>query len=150
MKYYNYDIVFQEIPGEVTLAVNITHCPNHCPGCHSPHLQEDIGEPLDKQTLDNILKRYGRSVTCVCFMGGDAMPDEVQLLADHVRKTTPLKVAWYSGKQPIPDNFHHFDYVKVGPYNAQRGSLKERTTNQRLLKNVDGIPVDITNKFWKK
>lgn len=134
----------------MTLAVNITNCPNHCPGCHSPHLQEDIGETLDEHTLDNILKRYGSSVTCVCFMGGDASPDSVQQLADHVRKTTPLKVAWYSGKQSIPANFQHFNYVKVGPYKAEFGSLKERKTNQRLLKNVNGHPVDITEKFWKK
>ncbi len=150
MKYYNFDIVFQEIPGEVTLAINITNCPNHCVGCHSPHLQEDIGETLDEQTLDNILKRYGSSVTCVCFMGGDANPDQVQQLADHIKKTTSLKSAWYSGKQPIPANFQHFDYVKVGPYKAEFGSLKEKTTNQRLLKNVEGEPVDITDKFWKK
>lgn len=134
----------------MTLAVNITNCPNHCPGCHSPHLQEDVGETLDEHTLDNILKRYGSSVTCVCFMGGDASPDCVQQLADHVRKTTPLKVAWYSGKQSIPANFQHFNYVKVGPYKAEFGSLKERKTNQRLLKNVNGHPVDITEKFWKK
>ena len=134
----------------MTLAVNITNCPNHCPGCHSPHLHEDIGETLDEQSLDNMLKRYGSSVTCVCFMGGDATPDRVQQLADHVRKTTPLKVAWYSGKQSVPANFQHFNYVKVGPYKAEFGSLKERKTNQRLLKNVNGQPIDITDKFWKK
>ncbi|MBR4135178.1 MAG: anaerobic ribonucleoside-triphosphate reductase activating protein [Bacteroidales bacterium] len=150
MKYYNFDIVFQEIPGEVTLAVNITNCPNHCPGCHSPHLQEDIGETLDELTMDSILKRYGQSVTCVCLMGGDATPEEVQAMADHIRKTTPLKVAWYSGKQAVPDNFQHFDYVKVGPYKAEFGSLKEKTTNQRLLQNVNGQLVDITDKFWKR
>ena len=100
--------------------------------------------------MDTILERYGRSVTCVCLMGGDATPDQVQQLADHIRKTSPLKVAWYSGKQAVPDNFQHFDYVKVGPYKAEFGSLKEKTTNQRLLKNVDGQPLDITDKFWKK
>ena len=46
LKYYNYDIVFQEIPDEVTLAVNLTNCPHRCIGCHSPHLRHNIGEPL--------------------------------------------------------------------------------------------------------
>ena len=29
LKYANYDIVFQEVPDEVTLAINISNCPNH-------------------------------------------------------------------------------------------------------------------------
>lgn len=41
VRYHNFDIVFAEIPDETTLAINITNCPNRCPGCHSPHLQRD-------------------------------------------------------------------------------------------------------------
>ncbi len=129
--------------------MNITNCPNHCPECHSPHLQDDIGDPLDEQALDAMLRKYGGSVTCVCFMGGDATPDQVVSLSDHIRETTDLKVAWYSGVQAIPASFQHFDYVKVGPYNPKMGSLKSKTTNQRLLKNVNGQPEDITYKFWE-
>lgn len=72
VRYYNFDIVFAEIPGETTLAINIANCPNRCPGCHSPHLQADAGHVLDAPELRALLERYGRSVTCVCFMGGDA------------------------------------------------------------------------------
>lgn len=74
VRYYNFDIVFAEIPGETTLAINIANCPNRCPGCHSPHLQADAGHVLDAAELRALLERYGRSVTCVCFMGGDAAP----------------------------------------------------------------------------
>ena len=62
MKIASYDIVFQEVPGEVTLALNISQCPNHCPGCHSPHLQDDIGLPLDEKVLDGLLDRDRKSV----------------------------------------------------------------------------------------
>ena len=47
VRYHNFDVVFAEIPGETTLALNITGCPNRCPGCHSPHLQADEGRVLD-------------------------------------------------------------------------------------------------------
>ena len=30
VRYYNFDIVFAEIPGETTLAINIANCPNRC------------------------------------------------------------------------------------------------------------------------
>ena len=90
LKYAGYDIVFQEIPDEVTLALNLSGCPNGCPGCHSPHLQRDEGEALTPGALERLLERYGREITCVCFMGGDAAPGEVAALARHIARTTAV------------------------------------------------------------
>ncbi|MBQ4355704.1 MAG: anaerobic ribonucleoside-triphosphate reductase activating protein [Bacteroidales bacterium] len=149
LKYYNFDIVFQEIPDEVTLAVNITNCPHHCPGCHSPHLHENVGFALDETEIDQLLSKYGKQITCFCFMGGDANPQEVSRLADYLHKNTNLKVAWYSGNTQLPDTFSRFDYVKVGPYLADRGGLNSRETNQRLYRNQNGQPFDLTHRFWK-
>lgn len=74
LRYADYDIVFQEIPDEVTLAINLSNCPNHCKGCHSAYLMEDVGEPLTEESLSTLLGKYGKAITCVCFMGGDASP----------------------------------------------------------------------------
>lgn len=148
LKYYNFDIVFQEIPDEVTLAVNITNCPHRCENCHSPHLHNDIGHALNEAEVDALLKKYGKQITCFCFMGGDAAPQEVEHLAAYVRQKSRLKVAWYSGNAQLPKSFPTFDYVKVGSYQPSRGGLKSRTTNQRLYRNQNGNPVDITAKFW--
>ena len=49
LRYVDYDIVFQEIPDEVTLAINLSNCPNRCKGCHSPHLLENVGESLTEE-----------------------------------------------------------------------------------------------------
>ena len=81
LRYADYDIVFQEIPGEVTLAINLSNCPNRCKGCHSPYLMDDIGEFLTEESLSWLLQKYGKAVTCVCFMGGDVYPLEVERLA---------------------------------------------------------------------
>ena len=81
LRYADYDIVFQEIPDEVTLAINLSNCPNHCKGCHSAYLMEDVGEPLTEESLSTLLGKYGKAITCVCFMGGDASPAEVEQLA---------------------------------------------------------------------
>ena len=72
LKYTDYDIVFQEIPDEVTLAINLSNCPNRCKGCHSPYLQQNVGEALTEENLSILLQKYGKAVTCVCFMGGTA------------------------------------------------------------------------------
>jgi anaerobic ribonucleoside-triphosphate reductase activating protein len=149
LKYYNYDIVFQEIPDEVTLAVNITNCPHRCVGCHSPHLHLDIGNVLDSAALDGLLAKYGRHITCVCFMGGDRQPKEVALLARQIHQNTHLKVAWYSGNDIMPKYANLFDYVKVGGYRENLGGLRARTTNQRLYKFSSGKQEDITERFWR-
>ena len=162
MKVASFDIVFQEIPGEVTLALNLSNCPCHCPGCHSPHLAEDIGEPMTEELLSGLIARYGAMITCVCFMGGDADPAEVARWAEWVKKLKiknyELKTAWYSGRQQAPFPLGEgrgevscsFDYVKLGPYIEALGGLKSPTTNQRLYKRVGEQWEDITAVFWRK
>ena len=83
LRFHNYDIVFQEIPSEVTLAINISGCPNHCKGCHSLHLWNDIGEVLDESSITVLMEKYGNAITCICFMGGDSEPNEVRAGCSH-------------------------------------------------------------------
>ena len=152
LKYVNYGVVFQEIPGETTLSINISNCPFRCPGCHSDYLREDIGEELDVWSLCDLLDKYEDEITCVCFMGGDRDPEMINTLALMAKDRYPnIKVGWYSGKDKISDyiNINNFDYIKIGPYVEELGGLKSRTTNQRLYKIDNGQCVDITNKFWK-
>ena len=153
MLFVNTDIVFQEIPDEVSLAINISGCPCRCPGCHSQYLWEDIGEPLDTTALDKLIAKYEGEVSCVAFMGGDADPEGVNSLAKYVHASYPkLRVAWYSGRIRIPAgiNRQDFDYIKIGPFIRHLGPLKQPTTNQRLYRrNPDGTFEDITYRFWK-
>ncbi len=154
LKYADYDVVFQELPNEVTLAINISNCPNRCVGCHSAYLMDDVGNPLTEQALEELLHKYGKTITCVCFMGGDREPHAVAQLARWVKTQAAftLKVGWYSGKQTLPEVFdsHWFDYVKVGPYVPELGGLNHKTTNQRLYKITEaGTLEDITACFWK-
>ena len=158
LKVASFDIVFQEIPGEVTLALNLSGCPCHCPGCHSQHLWEDIGEPLTNELLGGLVERYQGLITCVCFMGGDAAPEEVLRWAQSVKQlattSSPLRTAWYSGRPTTPEtapiSLAVFDYVKFGPYIEELGGLKSEKTNQRLYKRVGETWEDITSSFWRK
>ena len=152
LRFISYDIVFQEVPGEVTLAINLSNCPNRCRGCHSPHLMQDTGQILDKETLDMLLEVYGNAITCVCFMGGDADPYELEALAAYVKQTKKrMKTAWYSGKRALPARFsiHIWDYVKLGPYIAHLGGLNSETTNQRFFCIENGRMIDRTCLFQK-
>lgn len=157
LKYVDTKVVFQEVPNEITLAIDISNCPCHCEGCHSPYLADDIGEPLDLQHLTDLIDS-NRGISCVCIMGGDANPSEVDDIAQDIKEYYPeLKIAWYSGKQELSKdiNLENFDYVKLGPYIKDKGPLNSPTTNQRFYKIIHtSVPstllVDQTHLFWKK
>ena len=157
LKYVDTKVVFVEIPDEITLAIDISNCPCHCEGCHSSYLADDIGEPLDLQHLTDLIDS-NRGISCVCIMGGDANPSEVDDIAQDIKEYYPeLKIAWYSGRQELSKgiNLENFDYIKLGPYRKDLGPLNSPTTNQRFYKIIHtSVPstllVDQTHLFWKK
>jgi anaerobic ribonucleoside-triphosphate reductase activating protein len=154
LKYVDSKVVFAEIPDEITLAINISNCPCHCEGCHSPYLADDIGKPLDLQHLTDLIDS-NRGITCVCIMGGDANPSEVDGIAQDIKEYYPnLKVGWYSGRDYISKDIDmsNFNYIKYGHYDKDKGPLNSKTTNQVMLE-IDVIQgkvftKDITAKFW--
>lgn len=141
------DIVIEEIPDRVTLAVEITNCQGNCPGCHSPFLRDDIGEELTAKAIDRMMEdNYG--VNCFLFLGEGRDSDALFALADHVRSGYPgVETALYTGREKVGAEYSaHFDFIKTGPYIESLGPLNKRTTNQRLYYRGE----DITSRFWKR
>ena len=152
MKFTEYEIVLREIPDEITLAINISNCPYHCKGCHSPHLWEDIGMELTAPLLYQMIQR-NKGITCVAFMGGPFI--EVQAWSLWIHIWFPeLKTAWYTGSSALPIYENTLNYIKIGKYIEELGPLNSPTTNQQLyrfdplINGFKGI-VNITPKLWK-
>ncbi len=148
---------FSEVPEEIALCINISGCPIHCKGCHSPHLWQDIGTELKHVVLSDLIAK-NQGITCVAFMGGDADPMGIETLAKWVKDNTELKVCWYSGRDTIGSELqpklHYFiDYLKLGSYVEELGGLDSPTTNQRFFEVKQGTNgtslKDITFKFRK-
>lgn len=161
LKYVDTKVVFRELPDEITLAINLSGCPCHCEGCHSPYLAGDVGTELDYAALEKLIKS-NKGITAICFMGGDGDPKAVYDLACMVRDSFPdIRIGWYSGRPKLPGWFYPlrkgnvvFDYVKLGPYIPKYGGLDKITTNQRLYKitlnDMGGYDVkDVTNLLRK-
>ena len=151
MRYLNYQVVFKEVPDEVTLSINITNCPYRCPGCHSPYLQEDVGGELTFETLSYLIEK-NKGITCVCFMGGDRNIYELLTFAYFIKIKYGLKTAWYSGMDTMPKRLIEnvkdvFNYVKIGSYKKDRGGLESMETNQQFFKIEDSKLIEI--KLWK-
>ena len=166
IKYYNTEVVFEEIPDEVTLAVNITNCQFRCPGCHSSYLREDIGHELNFKAIDELIEKND-GITCFCFMGEGNDPKALMNDILYIKEKYPhIKIGLYSGDN-IPthligdahtngnvDFMNSVTYYKIGPYIKEMGPLNKKTTNQKMFKitkigdyqwDVD----DITDRFWK-
>jgi anaerobic ribonucleoside-triphosphate reductase activating protein len=161
LKYVDTKVVFRELPDEITLAINLSGCPCHCEGCHSPYLAGDVGTELNHAALEKLIKS-NNGVTAICFMGGDGDPKTVYDLARMARSNFPdIKIGWYSGRSKLPGWFYPlymgnvvFDYIKLGPYIPRYGGLDKTTTNQRLYKitlnEIAGYDVkDITDLLRK-
>ena len=151
-------VVFEEIPDEITLAINITNCPCRCVNCHSKFLWGDVGTELTFEGLERLIKEND-GITCVCFMGGDANPKEINDLATYISAKNmcgykSLKIGWYSGKDELSEDIDIslFDYIKLGHYDEKFGGLDKETTNQRLYKIAHDKEslIDITSKFWRQ
>lgn len=153
VRYLNTQVVFREVPDEIALAINITNCPNRCPGCHTPILQCDVGIELTIEELDNIIENEGNGCTCICFMGGDSDTDGIARLAKHVNESYGglFSTAWYSGLTEIPAHIlENVKYIKTGGYVEELGPLDSETTNQKMFVNdFNGKLTEITYKFKK-
>lgn len=157
LKYDNYAITFSEFPNEISLYITITNCSIHCPECNSKHLWKDTGKDLNWSSL-NALIHSNNGITAVCLGGGDNSPKEIDKLAWHIKRSTNLKVCWYSGRDSISKyiDVRNFDAIKIGHFNGT--PINNPNTNQRFynLKHFDGEDgkgcvelIDNTKLFWK-
>jgi anaerobic ribonucleoside-triphosphate reductase activating protein len=136
MNYFKHDIVFQEIPGEISLSLSITGCRLQCEGCHSPELWSPRnGQRLSVPILNDLLQRYSGSISCVLFMGGEWEPTNLIEFLTLVR-TRGLKTALYTGREleELPSELVcHLDFLKTGPWKKNLGGLNSPNTNQKFI-----------------
>lgn len=160
IRYVSHEIVFKEVPEEISLAFSISNCRGSCDGCHSPWLREDIGDDLEKD-LPEFLKAHQGKVTCICLLGeGNDYPALRNCLK--MAKDAGFKTCVYTGSD-MPNIFYMHnaqlvDYLKVGSYQKELGPLSDPRTNQRMIKFVPEemtpygqsfAAVDLTDWFWK-
>ena len=156
LKYLYCKEVFSEVPDEISLALSISNCQLKCEGCNQPELWKNVGKTLSCDVLDELISKH-RGITCVCFMGsGNNEYDSLNELAAHVRKRG-YKTAVYLGEDNIPTalDINVFNYIKIGHWDASKGGLSSRTTNQKMYLIEpfgNGLHYKhlITYKFWNK
>ena len=131
MHCYEFNVVLQEVPGEISLCFSISGCPLQCPGCHSPFLwKEHSGEKITPEAFEHTLNQYNDFATCVLFMGGEWHADElIELLKCAQGKG--YKTCLYTGEELVESKIlEYLTYIKTGPWIQDLGGLSSRNTNQ--------------------
>jgi len=140
---------FQDVPGEISLALSISGCPLRCKGCHSTETYPpDYGTELTIAELQRLLKKF-KHTSCVLFFGGDWNMEALTPLMEYV-KSLHLKVCLYTGRNLsyFPQDFvWSLDYLKTGAFVENLGSLKNPNTNQRFFEIIDHKLIEKTQVF---
>lgn len=146
MNYLSRQIVFREIPNEVSMSYLITGCAHRCFGCHSADSWSDkAGKPLNLETLAAHLHKYREWITCVLFMGGEWHEQELIQFCQFVRREK-FKTALYTGAEQVSSQLlANLDYLKTGPYVQKLGGLDSPQTNQKLVNVNTG---EILNSYF--
>ena len=136
LKYSDASVVFQEVPGEISLAISVSGCPLKCKGCHSAHTRNPtLGEVLDKYTIDDLLED-NKHITCILFYGGEWAKAELIEMLEYIQ-LIGIKTCLYTGREEEEISYEikdKLDYIKVGPYIEELGGLGSPTTNQKFIK----------------
>ncbi|ULJ61433.1 anaerobic ribonucleoside-triphosphate reductase activating protein [Wielerella bovis] len=144
-------IVWQEVPNEVSLAFLISGCPLRCAGCHSADSwKANRGEILSVDYLRTRLQMYRNLLTCVLFLGGEWQPETLLALLNVARDEFGLKTCLYTGleRDELPPMLlPKLTFLKTGRWVAALGGLDNPNTNQRFIDlRTDE---DWTHLFWK-
>lgn len=134
MYYYDFQVVLQEVPGEVSLCFSISGCPLRCKGCHSPFLwKEGAGTLLRKENYLLLLNQYKDLASCVLFMGGEWYEEDlVEFLK--TANSKGYKTCLYTGEEQVSKFIiNELYWLKTGKWEASRGGLNCSNTNQKFI-----------------
>ncbi|KKO46764.1 ribonucleoside-triphosphate reductase activating protein [Arsukibacterium ikkense] len=133
LRFSEEQIVFQEVPGEVSLAFTIAGCPLGCKGCHSSYSwRPEIGNLLTPDYFSHRLQSYRGLISCVLFLGGEWQAAALLPLLVQARHAG-LNTCLYTGLDDVSlDLKQQLTYLKTGRWLEQRGGLNSRNTNQKF------------------
>ncbi|WP_339918031.1 anaerobic ribonucleoside-triphosphate reductase activating protein [Yeosuana marina] len=134
MNYYDFQVVFQEVPGEISLCFTICGCPIRCKGCHSSHLwNKENGELLTYKKFKQLLLQYDDLATCVVFMGGEWHEEELLEMLK-IAKRHMYKTCLYTGQENVSRAIRNeLNWIKTGKWVEELGGLSSKNTNQKFI-----------------
>lgn len=127
-------ILFQEVPDEVSLGFTVMGCPLRCKGCHSKDTwSEEGGSPLTTATFTHYLLQYDGYISCVVFFGGEWKANKLIEMLD-IAQEFKLKTCLYTGLNQVSEQIKkRLTFLKTGPWLRDLGGLNQVNTNQKFI-----------------
>lgn len=149
----NIQIVFQEVPDEISLAFSISGCQIGCKGCHSKETWNPYyGNLFNENDFKKEIEKYKNMVSCILFYGGEWNESLINYIL--IAKKEDFKIALYTGMEleNIKDDIKkNLNYIKTGKYIQKVGGLKNENTNQNMYILENGkVKEKINYKFQEK
>lgn len=148
MRFVDERVVFQEVPGEISLAWVISGCPLRCPGCHSAATwSADRGNLLTPAYAKQRIDDYAGLISCVLFMGGEWHPLALYTLLD-IAQQAGLSTCLYTGCDDVSAALKsRLTFLKTGAFRQELGGLDQPHSNQRFVRVADGERLNAL--FWR-
>lgn len=151
---YQTGITLTEVPDHISLFIELGQCKQHCEGCHSPHLWEDMETltPLETICIE-ATQAVAKGANAIVLMGGTTNKGVTsENLVEIVKALSQIApVCLYSGTDNIVAGTLEFlTWLKVGSYQKDLGGLDSPKTNQKFFRKEKGnIPMwrDVTYLF---
>lgn len=135
MHFSSEQVVWQEVPNEVSLAYTISGCPLACVGCHSADTWPlEAGLSLNLTYFQQKLEQYQGLISCVVFLGGEWHAQLIDYLA--LARAAKLNTCLYTGleREELPSPLiSQLTYLKTGRWRRELGGLDSSITNQRFV-----------------
>ncbi|CAM1351387.1 anaerobic ribonucleoside-triphosphate reductase activating protein [Tenacibaculum insulae] len=146
---HNFQIVLQEVPGEISLCFSISGCSLRCEGCHSPFLwKEGSGTFLSEINFEKYLEQYQKFATCVLFMGGE-WHEKTLVKFLKIAKAKTYKTCLYTGEKQVSKTIlNELTWIKTGKWKKALGGLESLKTNQKFIEIATNT--NLNHLFIKK
>lgn len=139
MEIYDKTITYQEVPDKICFTIFVAGCKNNCEKCCWKEKFEKKYYFSLKDFQQEIEKKKDYADVIV-FLGGEWVDDLIDYLI--IAKQNGFETCLYTGLDDVAENIKkHLDYLKVGQYIEEKGSLFSKNTNQKFydLKNKKEI-----------
>jgi len=137
MRYISKQVVFTEVPNEVSLSYMITGCQLKCKWCHSASAWNwEVWTLLTIELLEQHLKENEWMITCVLFLWWEWEPLSMIALLECVRNKG-LKTCLYTWMEyeDMDDRIlNYLTYIKTWPYIKELWALTNPKTNQVFMR----------------
>jgi len=126
MKYVRGYVNSRRIPDKRALFIEISGCKQGCEKCKNISRCGEEGQELTESVMTETLKTFGKTIDCVCFVGGENYSIELKNLCKQVHKSgleTSLSTVLDPssiGKQLTDE----LDYLLTGRCDSEQSALK--------------------------